>query len=660
MNFRKPSFKKRVFYSVAAPLFIATIAGFTFFLYDKITSSERSLERSAESKALYIASLAEYALLSGDKTELNALLASLMASTAELYSVHVYDAGENVFFGERKAGATDVESLRRVVRPVETIRYPFATYDINEEINFPDPNTSILQAGLGKQTVGHVALAISMAQHIEYRNRLILWWVVAMAVALVLGNALAKKLSRALIGPLSDIFGAVSSLREGNYAVRIGHLTGGELGQLSDNINKLAGDLQNAQERIKTQFDELAKARKHALQASQAKSEFMASMSHELRQPLTAIIGFLPSLQRINRDDYAEELLNIMETQAQKLYRRIEEILEFEKIEAGQLNIVNSYFEIESEVNSVIACHRREAQMKSLKLSCVVDRDHELAEAEVFTDRIHIHTIIDNLVGNALKFTKHGCVCLYIVLHRLGDDLLQLELEVRDTGIGIPKDKLDRIFEPFDQADRSSTRPYEGVGLGLHIVKKIIGCLGGKIEVESTIYKGSTFRVYLPLAYRLSEASARADSATRDQHIPTITNKVLYVEDNPSSRTVVQYLLRQIDVETDVADSANEGLALYRKNNYKIVFLDLHIPGMDGFELARKIRKDEEKFNKPSKPAVLIALTADATEQAVEKCYAAGFDNIIYKPFQEVDLFNAVRGILDVQAKLSAWGGKGR
>ncbi len=652
--FRSATFESRILFAIAVPMLAALFTIFPYFLYERIDAVSQGLKTAGKRQSQYIASMSEYALLSGDTISLQSMLEHMVAEIPEINSIRILDVDKSDFIAPTlKALPTQLSAGKALTftAPVEVALLPIATYDLSDDINFTEIESLSQQSQtVEKQVVGYIELNLSTLQADQLRNRIIFIYSCFTFLALAIGYITARLLSGSVVDPISKIIKTISALREGDYSKRIKSKSDDELGELSRNIDQLASQLQKTRERVELQFKQLSDAREKATQASQAKSEFLASMSHELRQPLTAIIGFLPTLKRINKSEYASEVLDIIDTQSNKLCRRIDEILNFEQIEAGKLKFLESYFDIENEIQTITEWHQTRATQKDIKLSYLVDTDERLPDIDVFTDQVHFQTIIDNLIGNALKFTQHGSVFVYIKQKYQTDNELLAIIEIRDTGIGIPEEKLEHIFKPFEQADQSSTRRFQGTGLGLHISKKIVDLLGGEIAVESKAEKGSVFTVKLPLTYR-PKANTLKTEDDQSHNINPIVTQVLYVEDNPSSQTVVKYLLEQINVHADIANSANEGLALFRKSSYKMAFIDLHMPGMDGFQLCHEIRK-HEMASQAREHATLIALTADATQEAAEKCYACGFDNILNKPFKEIDLFNAVRGILEIEDKL--------
>ncbi len=643
--FKNINFEKRVMLAVVIPMLIAITIIFPYFLYERINAINSNLYESGTRLSQHIVNISQHALSYGDKTYLNEMVSQMMLDIEELQSIRIIDEDGEIFFGPiSKSENQHHHTPLKFLSPVELTIYPINTYDLEDEISFDDDSTTINNTQ--KTTIGYIELHISKADAIIQRNKIIAVYVCLTIMAVFIGYVCARMLGSSVSRPINKVIKTVSNLRKGQYSDRVNLNSGDELGKLANNINRLAHYLEKTRDRRLSEIEKLSKAQKAATDANRAKSEFLASMSHELRHPLTAIIGFLPTLKRINDNDHAKKLLDIIDIQANKLCRRIDEILQFEQIELNRVKFVETYFNIETEIKSIIKWHTEKAQSNNTVLSYHIEQDDGLDDIEIYTDQIHFQTIFDNLVGNAIKFTQNGSVYVYTKLNRIEDSKLKVNIEIQDTGIGIPKEQLENIFKPFEQIDKSTSRQYQGVGLGLHITKRIIDLMKGTIEVESRPQRGSIFTVDLPFSFQRPTEKSTAQKVINTTK--TSNETILHVEDDLTIQAVVENMLEPKKIKVDACDNATEGFTLFRTRKYPAVLIDLHMPGMDGFELAEKIRNHETNSQKKVQRTTLIALTADVTEEATEKCFRSGFDNILHKPFKEEELVSAVLAAIEI------------
>ncbi|OBS99202.1 two-component system sensor histidine kinase/response regulator [Vibrio tasmaniensis] len=370
--------------------------------------------------------------------------------------------------------------------------------------------------------------------------------------------------------------------------------------------------------------EQLEEEKQRADLASQAKSEFLANMSHEIRTPMNAIIGLSYLAIGEIANPVAKNYVEKVHRSGHSLLSIINDILDFSKIEAGQLFIDSIPFNSLATFKDVIDLMESKAAEKQLNLSMSVDPE---LDTPLRGDPLRLFQVILNLVGNAIKFTETGSVSLTVALVESDDDSLTMKVMVADTGIGVSDENLHKLFEAFSQADSTTTRRFGGTGLGLNISQKLVRAMGGQISVESVFGQGSEFSFVLTLPRSSIEelAEFKAQELQLDYQIEFKGQRVLLVEDNELNQDLALAFFTRSNLNADLAENGKEALELAQSNEYEMIFMDLQMPIMDGFEATRLIRE----FNKD---VPIIAMSANVFADAKQRAREAGVTDFLDKP----------------------------
>jgi signal transduction histidine kinase/ActR/RegA family two-component response regulator len=394
--------------------------------------------------------------------------------------------------------------------------------------------------------------------------------------------------------------------------------------------NKSLVDLTvSLEESVRQRTEQLKKARDEALISNQAKSEFISNLTHELRTPLNGLTGVLELMDVESKLTIEQSCyLAIGRKSAETLLGLINDILDLNKVDAKKIQLESIAFDPRSLLQDAVDLFNVSAEEKNLELIMV---EPEFIPPWLNGDPTRIRQVVSNLLGNAVKFSSEGRITLEASYSAAG----LLEFRVADTGIGISKADIDKIWQPFTQADNSITRKYGGTGLGLTICRSLCELMGGAISIESTLNEGTTFIVSLPLPIAVAPNMARCGTnavGTFD------SSKILLVDDNSVNLLVGAAMLKSLGLQVGVAASGEEALAMMKVNNYQLVLLDLMMPGMSGFETLHAIRALVGKV--ASVP--VVALTAQADSNSKEEALAFGFDGYATKPIKRTTLFTTL------------------
>jgi PAS domain S-box-containing protein len=383
------------------------------------------------------------------------------------------------------------------------------------------------------------------------------------------------------------------------------------------------------------------------MKLQKTKEQFLANISHEIRTPINGIAGMADLLgQNANAAEH-ETYLNAIRHSAENLKLIINDILDLAAIESGKLKFEKIGFNLSDLVPSLISTFAYQAKEKNITLDYTIEKK---LNRILIGDPVRLNQVLINLISNAVKFTHSGSINVSCSTERLQKDTCWVRFEITDTGIGIPSEKLNTIFESFSQADASVTRKYGGSGLGLTIVKQLVELQNGKITVRSEENAGSTFIVLIPYAIGKAKTIFTSTLASQKSQDNTFTKRlnVLLVEDNDINRLYAKSILKNWQCEVDIAENGLVAIEKVKSGDYDLVLMDIQMPVMDGYEATRTIRLlDVAKRDIP-----ILALTANATKPDIEKCLSSGMNDYLPKPFTPDDLHRKI--VLDLKIRPKA------
>lgn len=407
---------------------------------------------------------------------------------------------------------------------------------------------------------------------------------------------------------------------------------------------------------LKNENEKLSYEKSLAEEANIAKGEFLAHMSHEIRTPLTAISGIAEILEKNNSnfDEKQTKLIKTLNNSTNSLKDLVNDVLDYSKIEYGDIEIEEKLFVLENLISEVVTMMSIRANENGINFTFDIT---DIEDIDFYGDQKRIRQILVNLIGNALKFTKAGGDVKAKAQFEILENENYLRIDIQDTGIGIAEDKYDLVFEKFKQGDSSVSRKYGGTGLGLPISRNLARLMGGDILIESQVNVGSIFSLALPMKLEIKKKNVENSKLVNQKLSEKIRyavnkeTKALLVEDYEGNVIVIGYILDEMGISYDVANTGKEALSLWSEHYYDFILMDVQMPEMDGFTATKSIREIEFENGSPSVP--IIGMTAHALMGDKNKCIDAGMDSYLPKPIVEIDLKLEILKFLDKNKKVA-------
>ncbi|MBB2887558.1 MULTISPECIES: ATP-binding protein [Pseudomonas] len=605
------------------PALLLTLLLISFFTFVRIQDLRQELNHTGQLIANQLAPATEYGVISGNNDVLESLLKATLA-TPNVRFLEVQDSTNRVLVYVEQPSETHNRSHQ-----VEVFQAPVRLQRIALNNDFFQ-NSRTAPTKPGEDYLGRVIVGLSNDAFNQRQQEILFKAGILALFALLFTFLLARRLASSLSQPIHDIGNAVKAIQKGDYKTPLPIVDDTELGALSQHINNLAQGLEQASREQHQAMAQLIQTREEAEKANNAKSEFLAMMSHELRTPMNGVLGMLQLLETTAMTEEQIEYAALASESTEHLLKVINDILDFSRIERSELELEHIAFNLADLITSCAQSFQHSAVQRGLDLQLQIPED--MRALQVQGDPTRIRQILVNLVGNALKFTERGRVTIEPQWQSLDHELLWFTCTVRDSGIGIPAESLELMFNAFQQADSSISRRYGGTGLGLPIARTLAERMGGTLRAQSEEGVGSVFTLEIPLAlYKQSLPVLTPRVHTGNGHGEG--RNVLLVEDNPVNRTVVEAMLRSLGFTVSVVTDGAQAVRSAESLIFEAILMDCRLPVIDGYEATRQIRQLPGCADVP-----IIALTANALQGDREACLSAGMNDYLAKPFKRTDL----------------------
>lgn len=607
---RNWSLRWRALFLGVAPALLMQVLLLGYLLQARLSDAERELAASGSLMAQQLAAGADYAVISGNVGSLRGQVDALLRQPG-VVEVQVVGADRALLLQLRSPQYQPGLAMRRFGSDIR----PASVGVVEEDWLAPAaPRPALL---------GRVEIAVSeelalAREHEILRNGLLLG-----AVSLLLSGLLAIRMANFVRRPLEAVAGFVEKLGRREFDARLDVRTGGEIGRLGERLSGLAVTLAEGRDSQARYTRDLLEARERADQASLAKSQFLAMMSHELRTPLNGVSGMLQLLESTTLDDEQADYVRHAQQAGNNLLCLVDDILDFSRLDQGRLAVEERVFDPAALLEQLVARFEPAALQRQLELR--LELEGLPPGCRLVGDAPRMRQVLTQLLDNALKFTPAGSITVSARFVAQPGQRMLLTCEVCDTGIGIPREQLDRIFEPFFQGDARPSRRFGGTGLGLAIATRLTALMQGRLRVESEPGVGSclVFELMLPRADTPAAEAAPLPAAGAP--------RILVVEDNPTNQRVAEGMLRYLGCEVEIVGDGETALSHLEggAGRYDLVLMDCQLPVMDGFEATRRWRALETGGRLP-----IIALTAHAEDEMAKACREAGMDAVLTKPFR--------------------------
>lgn len=643
-NQRHKTLGKQLLWLGALPAVVMFVVLMGFFTSARLDDARTDLYNSSQTLADNLAPAVEYAVVSGNSEALKQIIdRSLHRSNAEW--IRITDiSGTQVGFVSRDGSRHAPQDDDTQVFESDILQQPLNMNESNR-VDWFEPDYNL---GSGAMRIGTVEVGVS-EERLASRREDIIWTSLGVGLSLLIFTLIVvSRMLDNIVGPIYGLSQRVRDLINRQYEPSRGtpRNASAEIIELDQNLNALASHLANLRNANEASLELSEHARERAENANVAKSEFLAVMSHELRTPLNGVLGMLQLIAEEPLSDTQKDYLTTASQSTEDLLTVISDILDFSRVDRGKLVLDYARFNLRDLIGNCCASHRHLSEQNGLSLNCEYSGSWPASDPIVLGDGPRLRQVLACLLDNAIKFTDEGSITVAADWQATEDNCVILTCEVRDSGRGMPMERMRDAFSSFGQLDSSHTRQHGGTGIGLALVQRLVELMGGHIRVETDIGVGSSFKFELPFEYNAPVKPGPA--VTPAPEAPPLTGqkaepaRALVVEDNPVNQRVATALLTRLGFETDYVDNGQQAVDRVRASQwaYAVILMDCQMPLMDGYEATRTIR-DWENLTSRS-PTPIIALTADALPGTEIACREAGMNDYISKPVRKERLRDAL------------------